>query len=441
MKKIFLLAFTLLSVFNAGAIVTFTGNNKPVITETPEASTGLNDIFVLYNLNRVSAQYVATSSASTVTWYRYSNLGGAYSETVNGIVRNGNTYTLPKVDSDMGYIIEEGTDRYYFWVVDYSKYYLTVNDLTISPEQECDVTFLIPSGKGEKILYYTINGQAKELNRDIQLSYMTLEWNEDNTTYNQIEKTESFPYLLPTLYVPAPLCDTDFNLTGDKFLKTWGEEVSAISDTYQTIAVSAETSATQTARDNANEKKTEGEVLGGSAPCEIAFNAYCTDAAIFKEWQFSTDQEFENITYRMNEPEMTYTFREQGTLYVRFMASNAAGTCDYFSPTYEVAIGESSIDCPNAFSPGATEGINDEWKVSYKSIVSFECHIFNRWGVKVAEFTEPSQGWDGKHGGKLVPPGVYYYVIKAVGADGKNYDLKGDINIIRYKNTQQASTN
>ena len=36
-------------------------------------------------------------------------------------------------------------------------------------------------------------------------------------------------------------------------------------------------------------------------------------------------------------------------------------------------------------------------------------------------------------GGKLVPAGVYYYVIKATGADGKKYDLSGDINIVDYK--------
>ncbi len=440
MKKIISIIAVLISMIgHANASVSFIGSNKQVIKENPEASTGLDDIFVIYNVAGVSAQYIATSSS--VTWYRYSNLGGAYSEPVKGIVKNGNTYTLSHLDSDMGYIIEDGTNRYYFWVVDYSKHYLSVSDLAISPEQECDMTFLTLTGSGDKIIYYTINGQMKELDRDIRLNYMTLEWNADNGTYNQVEKVESFPALSSVLRVFAPLCDTDFQLTGDKFLKTWGEEISVLSPSYSTIAVSAETSATQVARNNSNEKKEEGVTLGGSAPAEIELKAVCTDAVVFKEWQLSTDQEFENITMRINDTETTYTFREQGTTYVRFMASNAAGTCDYFSPTYEVTIGESSIDCPNAFSPGATEGINDEWKVSYKSIISFECYIFNRWGIKVAEFTDPSQGWDGKHGGKLVPAGVYYYVIKATGADGKEYNLKGDINIINYKSTQKTSLN
>lgn len=46
---------------------------------------------------------------------------------------------------------------------------------------------------------------------------------------------------------------------------------------------------------------------------------------------------------------------------------------------------------------------------------------------------DPSQGWDGRYKGRLVDPGAYYYVVKARGADGKSYNLGGDINIIRRK--------
>ena len=61
------------------------------------------------------------------------------------------------------------------------------------------------------------------------------------------------------------------------------------------------------------------------------------------------------------------------------------------------------------------------------------CYIFNRWGEKMAEFHDPAQGWDGRYKGKIVPAGVYYYVIKARGSDGKDYNLSGDINILNYK--------
>ena len=46
------------------------------------------------------------------------------------------------------------------------------------------------------------------------------------------------------------------------------------------------------------------------------------------------------------------------------------------------------------------------------------------------ELSDPSQGWDGMRGGKVVPSGVYYYVIEARGADGRTYKKSGDINIV-----------
>ena len=419
----------LTTIFGYSASVSFVGNSKPIITEKPATSTGLNDLFVLYNLNGVSVQYKASSS-SKVTWSRFSNLGGGYAEVVPSI-KQGDVYTLSNLEGDMGYIVEEGTNRYYFWVVDYSKHYLDIEALNISHEQECDVMALNPVGYGDEIKYYTINGQAKELEREVKVTYNTLQWNDDAGMYNQVEVAETFAHLNETIRVPSPLCNTEFTLAGDRFLEAWGEAVSITSQYYNAIAVDAHTLANQTIRENDNEKKDEA-TLGGSAPVEIEFSAVCSDAVVFTEWQFATDAEFENITLRMNELVVSHLFREQGTTYVRFVASNDAGTCDFFSDTYEVFIGVSSIDCPNAFSPGASEGINDEWKVSYKSIISFECYIFNRWGIKVAEFKDPSKGWDGKHNGKYVPAGVYYYVIKATGSDGIKYNLSGDINILRY---------
>lgn len=430
MKNLAITLLLMIGVLTGNATVTFIGNTQKVITEKPENSTGLNDVYILYNTVGINVQYTAKSN--NVTWYKFSNLGGAYAEPISGIQKNGKTYTMTLSSSDMGYIIEDGTDRYYYWVVNYANHRLQLNSLSLSAEQECDITLLETNGMGEEIKYYSINGQAKTLDRAIELAYNTLAWDEESENYNLTTKTTTFDHLSSTIYTQAPLCNTEFILSGDKFLKTWGEIESVTSPYYKTNAIEATTSAIQELREVDNEKKVE-TTLGGSAPVNIEFRAVCTDAAIFQEWQFSTDAEFENITLRMNDPIFNYTFTEYGTIYVRFMASNSTGSCEFFSDTYEIFIGESSLDCPNAFSPGASECVNDEWKVSYKSITQFECHIFNRWGIKVAQFNDPSQGWDGYHNGKLAPSGVYYYVIKAEGADGKKYDLKGDINIIRSK--------
>ena len=168
---------------------------------------------------------------------------------------------------------------------------------------------------------------------------------------------------------------------------------------------------------------------------EVTFTAATSDAVVYREWQFARDREFDLIDLRIQENEVTHVFSDYGTTYVRFVAGNNDNSCDYTGETYEVYVGESHLDCPNAFSPGASEGVNDEWKVSYKSIIDFDCHIFNRWGLEMAHLTHPSQGWDGRYKGKLVPSGVYYYVITATGTDGQEYKLAGDINILNYKNT------
>jgi len=420
------------------AAVTFTGNTLPVLTEQPPASTGLNDIFVIDNIRGVTAQYTG-SGANTVKWYRYSSMGGGYAEEVASI-QNGSLSTLSNLEGNMGYIVEDGTSRYYFWVVNYANSPLMLNDLGISPESDCVNTMLIPEGLGNKITYYSINGAPQTLSRDIELTYTTLTWDNDAAMYRESETVSTYPYLSGTIHTPAPLCNTEFHMSGDKFMQAWGMAAEISSPYYVTPAVSAATSAEQSLREIDNEKDSGSSgSLGGSAPCEIHFSATATDAAIFREWQFATDPEFVNLTNRYNEADVTYTFREQGTTYVRFMASNDAGSCDWYSETYQVDIGESALECPNAFSPGSTEGINDEWKVSYKSIISFECHIFNRWGQKMAELTDPSQGWDGRYHGKIVPSGVYFYVIKATGSDGKEYKLNGDINIINFKDNRRTS--
>ena len=435
-----LFIFSLITLISSGIInasISFSGSAYSIITETPENSTGLDFIYVLHNFDDVKMSY--TASSSTVSWYSFNSAGGSSVEQIYDITKNGKTYTLDLSNRDeMGYIIEDGSSRFYYWVIDYSKHRAQLSSIGYTPGQDgCSEVELAFIGNANRINYYTINGQPKELDRELKLSFYNLQYNEDTESYEQIYTEKPISYINNFIYSTAPLCNTEFTLSGDRFLKQWGEEQTITSDLYISTAVEAKTIVTQTSREISNEQKEETS-LGGSAPCEIEFKAICSDAVVFKEWQMSSDPEFYDISMRINEPLTTYTFRDQGKTYVRFMASNELGNCEYFSDTYEVFIGTSKLDCPNAFSPEATEGINDEWKVSYKSITSFECQIFNRWGIKIAELNHPSQGWDGKHNGKYVPSGVYYYIIKAEGADGKKYNLSGDINIIKYKGSSST---
>ena len=179
----------------------------------------------------------------------------------------------------------------------------------------------------------------------------------------------------------------------------------------------------------------ESGVLGGSAPVTVNFKAYVNEDN-YVAWQIfhseaGADDPDPVIEAIYPVDELSYTFKDAGTVYVRLYSEN--NTCSEYE-TYTVTISESYIDAPNAFSPGASPGVNDEWRVAYKSIVEFKCVIFDRWGQEVCRFEDPAMGWDGYYHGKLAPPGVYFYVIQARGSDGNEYKLKGHINIIRGRN-------
>lgn len=428
----------------AEAQVSFTGNAAAPVIDNPESSTGLSAVYVLSNTAGVTINYTAASASSTVKWMRFSNLGGGYAQDIPS-TRVGNVSSVALTSDDMGYIVDEGDRRTCFWVVNYANHPCRLNSIAIAPEQDCLTAALTVDGTADRITYYTVNGVGRTLSRGLHLEYNTLTFNEETNTYDPSTASEEIEYLSSEIHVPAPLCSTEFLLTGDRFQQTWGGGKTVQTSTYQPRAVEAHTSATQTGRQVDNEQKdtsdgSSGLTLGGSAPVEILFEATATDGAIYHEWQFALDTAFDVIDMRVNDFVAQRVFTQYGTTYVRFVCGDDSGECTWTSETYVVNVGESRLECPNAFSPGSSEGSNDEWKVSYKSIVSFDCHIFNRWGVEVAHLTDPSQGWDGRYNGKLVKSGVFFYVIKAEGADGKSYNLSGDINILHLNTETGASS-
>jgi gliding motility-associated-like protein len=85
---------------------------------------------------------------------------------------------------------------------------------------------------------------------------------------------------------------------------------------------------------------------------------------------------------------------------------------------------------PNAFTPNG-DGNND-FLTPYVSFVDAKDYIFiiyNRWGNRVFETTNPTKDWDGKLNGKLVETGVYTYFLRFVSADDKVFEDKGTISI------------
>lgn len=190
----------------------------------------------------------------------------------------------------------------------------------------------------------------------------------------------------------------------------------------------------------------EGEETGtsysGSAPLTVVFHANAENVGMYTphyEWRFAKEGETQPYLVRYEE-ETEYTFTDAGShrivLYATFINGNdtVAYTKDYWQDAQPITIqiSESKLEMPNAFSPNG-DGINDIYRAknNYQSIVEFDAYIFNRWGQKIYEWHDPAGGWDGKFNGKDVKQGVYFVLVKAKGADGRKYNIKKDVNLLR----------
>jgi gliding motility-associated-like protein len=101
-----------------------------------------------------------------------------------------------------------------------------------------------------------------------------------------------------------------------------------------------------------------------------------------------------------------------------------AGTDQYGCVNYDTitlyAIGELSIDLPNAFTPNG-DGINDYYfPIVQGSGDLLDFSIYNRWGQLVHKATLESDGWDGKQNGKDAEVGSYIIIVNAATSTGES---------------------
>ncbi|MGX8695962.1 MAG: gliding motility-associated C-terminal domain-containing protein [Prevotella sp.] len=188
-----------------------------------------------------------------------------------------------------------------------------------------------------------------------------------------------------------------------------------------------------------DEKDLEQEtttISDGQAPLTVIFRANPSDMEGQNpsyEWHFRrTEKEEQRELFVRYEEDTQYTFNESGNYSIVLKTLLMTDTVELDSVTITVAIAESKLEFPNAFSPNG-DGINDIYKAKegWRSIVKFRAIIINRWGQKLYEWSDPAGGWDGKHNGHDVKDGVYYVQVTAKGADGKDYHIRKDVNLLR----------
>ena len=174
-------------------------------------------------------------------------------------------------------------------------------------------------------------------------------------------------------------------------------------------------------------------IADAQAPLTVRFaaNPTETEGDVGYERRFTREGEEKPFMTRYEET-TTYEFKQSGMTKVELYVTMAGYDEAELTATFSISITNSMLEMPNAFSPNG-DGVNDIYKAkeNHKSIVEFHAYIFNRWGQKIYDWTDINGGWDGTWNGKDVKDGTYYVLVKAKGADGINYEIKKDVNVLR----------
>lgn len=183
----------------------------------------------------------------------------------------------------------------------------------------------------------------------------------------------------------------------------------------------------------------------GSAPLKVHFAPNVENPEGYEayyEWRFYKEGTSVEEPYLVrHEEETDFTFNEAGGHCIALIAYFTNGNdtivkydADYWADAtpIRISISTSKLEFPNAFSPNG-DGMNDVYraKTDYQSIVEFKAVIYNRWGQKLYEWNDPAGGWDGTYKGNPVKQGVYYVQVTAKGADGRRFNIKKDVNLLR----------
>ena len=161
----------------------------------------------------------------------------------------------------------------------------------------------------------------------------------------------------------------------------------------------------------------------GEAPLEVAFTNNSIRGFIYK-WEFGDD------SISDMETPLPHIYYRPGDYYVKLTIESELHCIDV-SDSINIKVDESLLNIPNVFTPDG-DGYNDWFMVESKSLKFISVEIFSRSGIKVygfygeGEILKEWTGWDGNINNSSIKasPGVYFYIIRAIGWDDVLYDNK-----------------
>ena len=86
---------------------------------------------------------------------------------------------------------------------------------------------------------------------------------------------------------------------------------------------------------------------------------------------------------------------------------------------------------PNAFTPNG-DGLNDFFSLNSRLVTQLNIQMFDRWGGLLYASDNINFEWAGTDTqGAELPEGVYTYLVRAIGYDGKEIIRTGTVTLIR----------
>jgi gliding motility-associated-like protein len=236
---------------------------------------------------------------------------------------------------------------------------------------------------------------------------------------------------------PAPLYDATYTI---EINNPFGRKLTASTTQFEALATLADFKVFTDAKGSWTEK------LSGEAPLGLKLQTKSVNAdSVY--WRIINDRDNfkmggDSIIFRDSsvftasaEVVLDREHKERmipGTYTVEHIAVNVVSGCrDTMTLTVEVDSSLIKPDAiPNVFTPNGDDAnprfVLNNIDDNVKSIRYFTVTILSRWGQKVYSYTgDPKtwEGWDGKINNteREAQEGVYYYIIDAVGWDGKRF--------------------
>lgn len=112
------------------------------------------------------------------------------------------------------------------------------------------------------------------------------------------------------------------------------------------------------------------------------------------------------------------------------VTDSLTGCTDTFSSILTV-VEEDGIRMANVFTPNG-DSLNEIFNFIGNGVINSNLKVFNRWGEKLFESSDPNRGWNGKTvSGAICPDGAYFWQLYVQLAGGKKQYISGSVTLIR----------